>query len=282
MPHTVVSAVCQASWNPCSHRAWLLSPKVNPNVEQQHLAPNIISSCSSLQLWGSRQGGGLGRAVQQPHNFQSPSPRLTHNCQIVLWAQLPAPFLPRFQMCSFPRKPHCSLSPLIAPFLPAPGLGRFPKSLRIGFQCWRPGWAAGESAFVLSGLWPRGQRCFHSVWCLSQGAFLRLPLLLPSWVDFNSKVRKRLRNQILLLFLTSTLWGCRQAEVGVGEVIGAGGWEPCLIPQAFSPMPHAYPLGTGWGAFQNTQNESPERFIQEILLPGVPLSLQKPTLKRKW
>lgn len=146
-------------------------------------------------------------------------------------------------MCSFPRKPHCSLSPLIAPFLPAPGLGRFPKSLGIGFQCWRPGWAAGESAFVLSGLWPRGQRCFHSVWCLSQGAFLRLPLLLPSRADFNSKVRKRLRNQILLLFLTSARWGCRQAGVGVGEIVGAGEWEPCLIPQPFSPMPHCIPTG---------------------------------------
>ena len=92
--------------------------------------------------------------MQQPHNFQSPSPRLTHNCQIVLREQLPAPFLPRFQMCSFPRKHHLSLSPLIAPFLPAQalGLGRFPKSLR----------SASSAGFIAQGGLEERQHLFLS------------------------------------------------------------------------------------------------------------------------
>lgn len=155
----IITAIpaCQACWNQCSRcrellplasECKILSPKLNPNVEHQAPGPK----CNFLLQLIAAVRSSQGRAAQQPRNFQSPPPRLTHNCQIVLREQLPAPFLPRFQMCSFPRKPHFSLWPLIAPFLPAPGPAPFPKSLGIGFQRRRPGWAAGEGAFVLSGL----------------------------------------------------------------------------------------------------------------------------------
>ena len=137
------------------------------------------------------------------------------------------PFLPCFQMCSFPRKPHFSLSPLIAPFLPAPGLGRFPKSLRIGFQHWRPGWAGGEGSVCSKWLvtW-RSEMLLFCLMSFPGGLRSPTPAHPPTWAGFNSEVRKRLGNWVLLLF-SYPAWRWRP-EVASGS--------PAAVPQPSSPF----------------------------------------------